>query len=123
MRRRRQTQLHHGNEAVAAGKGTAVVTQLCQQTDGFFDGCRTVIGESAWYHGHPPLAQSARPRSSPRSRSEGAQYRRCKCGELCAAATIIAAPAPVGCTKGKVSAPTAVVIARIASILLTQLGR
>jgi hypothetical protein len=54
MGRRREPQLHHRDETVAAGERAGIITQLAQQTDGFFDGCRAMIGESAWYHGHPP---------------------------------------------------------------------
>ena len=39
MRRRREPQLHHRDEAVAAGKRAAVVAQFGEQTDGFLDGC------------------------------------------------------------------------------------
>ena len=38
MRGRRQPQLHHRNEAVAAGKRPAVVAQFGEQADGFRDG-------------------------------------------------------------------------------------
>ena len=38
IRRLRQPQLHHRNEAVAAGQRPAVVAQFRQQSDGFLDG-------------------------------------------------------------------------------------
>jgi hypothetical protein len=52
--RRGEAKLHHRDETVAAGERAAVVAQLCEQTNGFGNGRRTMIGESAWYHGHPP---------------------------------------------------------------------
>ena len=38
IRRRREPQLHHRDEAVAAGERAAVVAELGKQADGFLDG-------------------------------------------------------------------------------------
>jgi hypothetical protein len=45
---------------MATGEQTAVFAELGEQSDGVFNGRRSVIGESAWYHGHPPLAAADR---------------------------------------------------------------
>jgi hypothetical protein len=38
MRRRRKPELHHGDEAVAAGNGAGVVAQIGKQADSLLNG-------------------------------------------------------------------------------------
>jgi hypothetical protein len=45
---------------VTASERTAVIAELRQQPDSIFDGCRTMIGESAWYHWASSLTRWAR---------------------------------------------------------------
>ncbi len=52
--RGREAQLHHRDEAVAAGDGAGVLAELGEQTDGFLDRRRAMIVERPWYHGRPP---------------------------------------------------------------------
>src|SRR6516165_5831658 len=63
---RGEPQLHRWDKAMATGEQTAVFAELGEHGDGVFNGRRSVIGESAWYHGHPPLARPTEPGSSPR---------------------------------------------------------
>ena len=59
--RRGQPQLHHRDKAVTAGERAAVVAQLSEQRHRILDGGRTVIGESARYHWHPPWRRRVQP--------------------------------------------------------------
>ena len=52
--RRREPQLHHRDQAMAAGKRAGVVAEIGEQGDGVGDGFRAVVGECAWNHGCPP---------------------------------------------------------------------
>ena len=63
MGRRRQPQLHHRDEAVAAGERPGVLAEIGEQGDGFVDGFRAVVGECAWNHGFLPgrLSRSGSP--------------------------------------------------------------
>jgi hypothetical protein len=59
---------------MAAGERTAVVAELRQETDSIFDGCRTMIGESAWYHWASSLARCARAKVVTEAADRRAQY-------------------------------------------------
>jgi len=56
MRRRREAQLHHRDEAVAAGERPRVVAQIGEHGDCISDGFRTVISKGTGYHGILPGA-------------------------------------------------------------------
>ena len=97
------------DQAVAAGKRTAVVAQLGEQTDGFVDRCGAVIGESAWYHGHPPW-RSPPGQGHHQGPSEIARntFYDSNSGELCIAAARTGAQFVGACTKGGKAARTTV---------------
>ena len=118
---RGEPQLHHRDEAVAAGQRAAVVAELGEQADRFFDRMSGDDRRKRLVSRASSLTLPARPRSSPglsavaRNTSKDA-----KCGEVCAAAAIAAAPSAKECTKGAGLARKAAVTARIASMPLTQ---
>ena len=47
-------ELHHRDEAVAAGERAGVLAEIGEQGDGFLDGFGAVVGECAWDHGFLP---------------------------------------------------------------------
>ena len=51
---RGQPQLHHRDEAVAAGERPRVLAEIGEHGHGLGDGFRAVIGEWAWDHGILP---------------------------------------------------------------------
>ena len=51
---RGEPQLHHRDQAVAAGERARVLAEIGEQGDGFVDGFRAVVGECAWDHGFLP---------------------------------------------------------------------
>ena len=121
VRRGCETQLHHRDEAVAAGERTAIVAELCQQTNSIFDGCRAMIGESAWYHWASSLAAVRAGQGRHRGRGPSRNtFKDSNSGELCAAAAIIAALGADECTKGGFACMNCGALARIASTWLTQ---
>ena len=59
MARCRQPELHHRDQAVAAGERPGVVAEIGEQRHGIGDGFRAVVGECAWNHGFLPAALAA----------------------------------------------------------------
>ena len=57
MRGSGQPELHHRDEAVAAGKRAGVLAEIGKQGHGLADGFRAVVGETAWNHGFLPAVR------------------------------------------------------------------
>jgi len=53
--RRRQAELHHRDQAVAAGQRPGIIAQCREQFNRIGDGRRPVVAERARDHGSPPL--------------------------------------------------------------------
>ncbi len=54
MGRRGEAELHHRDEAMAAGERPGVVAEIGKQRQRIGNGLRAVVGEGAWYHGFLP---------------------------------------------------------------------
>src|ERR1700758_952897 len=109
---------------MAAGERAAIVAELRQQTDRILHGRRTMIGESAWYHGHPPWRGRAaeQGRHQDRGPARVIPFKVSNFDELCAAGAIVAASGADECTKSRFVCTKCSALAPIASVLLTQLA-
>ena len=92
MAGRREAQLHHRDQAVAAGKRPRFVAEIGEQGDRILDRGRAMVGEGSRDHGQSSRCRAERAAGfAAESRRQVAILEAFQCGEGCAAATIASA--------------------------------